>query len=140
MAVTQVDFNDQPIEISADSGTTWKSLVCLESASTNFTSDVSETITQCGVITGRGDAKATLDFQAVCSTTPGAAEVSFEVALGWKINNTALQVRVSQGSSGADWYYLFTAYLDSLVHEGTSGDLMKFSGTFTSSGLVDITP
>lgn len=140
MAVTQVDFNDQPIEISADGGTTWKSLVCLESASTNFTSDVSETQTQCGVLTGRGEAKATLDFQAVCSTTPGAAEVSFEQALAWKIGNTALTARVSQGTSGADWYYTFTAYLDSLTHEGTSGDVMKFSGSFTSSGLVDIVP
>lgn len=140
MANTQVDFNDQLVEVSLDGGTTFKTLVCLEGFDTNFTNEVTETETQCGVVTGVGETKAATNYTGTCNTTPETDEISFTDLLAAQVAKTIAVVRVSQGTLGADWYYSFSARFTNLVHTGTSKDVMKFNGTCTSTGLIDLTP
>jgi len=138
MANTQVNANDQLVEVSLDGGTTFKALVCLDGFDTSFENAVTETETQCGVVTGIGDTKAATNFTGTCNTTPETDELSFKAMLAAQVAKTAAIVKVSHGSSGADWYYSFSAYITNMTHAGTAGDVMKFTGTITSTGLIDL--
>lgn len=140
----QIQGSLQNIEIDVAGGTSFKNLVCLASSSVNTNADTSTDNTNCGILTAVGDSSMTIDFDAVCEVAPSVAQVSYKDLLTAMVNKTMVAVRVQSpvvtGSSiGAAYYHQFNAYINSLTLTQANTELIKFSGSFTSTGVLDIT-
>jgi hypothetical protein len=140
----QIQGSLQNIEIDVAGGTSYKNLVCLASSSVNTTADTSTDNTNCGILTSVGDSSMSVDFDAVCEVAPTVAQVSYGSLLTAMVNKTLVAVRVQNptvtGSSiGAAYYHQFSAYITSLTLTQANTEFIKFSGSFTSTGVLDIT-
>jgi len=140
----QIQGSLQNIEIDVAGGTSYKNLVCLASSSVNTTADSSTDNTNCGILTSVGDSSMSVDFDAVCEVAPSVAQVSYGSLLTAMVNKTLVAVRVQNptvtGSSiGAAYYHQFSAYITSLTLTQANTEFIKFSGSFTSTGVLDIT-
>ena len=134
----------QNIEIDVAGGVSYKTLVCLASSSVNTTLDTSTDQTNCGVLTAPGEPSVSISFDAVCEVAPTVSQVSYNSILTASINKSMVSVRVQSpvvtgSSSGAAYYHQFNAYVTSLTLTQATADFMKFSGTITSTGTIDIT-
>lgn len=134
---------DAPLEISSDGGTTYKTVVCLESYNVNGETSVTETETYCGNIVGLGQPKVTIDVNAVCETSPTVTQVSHEDVAGWWVGKTALKYRIqnpSTGTPGSNYYLQGDAYVTSKSDAFAISEVVKFSFTLTGNGIPDVTP
>jgi hypothetical protein len=140
----QIQGSLQNIEIDVDGGSSFKNLVCLASSSVNTSADTSSDNTNCGILTSMSDASMTIDFDAVCEVAPSVAQVSYGSLLTAMVNKTLVSVRVQNpvvtgASVGAAYYHQFSAYINSLTLTQANAEFIKFSGSFTSTGTLDIT-
>jgi hypothetical protein len=140
----QIQGSLQNIEIDVAGGTSYKNLVCLASSSVNTSADTSSDNTNCGILTSVSDSSMTVDFDAVCEVAPSVAQVSYGSLLTAMVNKTLVTVRVQNpvvtGSSvGAAYYHQFSAFINSLTLTQANAEFIKFSGSFTSTGTLDIT-
>jgi hypothetical protein len=140
----QIQGSLQNIEIDVAGGTSYKNLVCLASSSVNTTADTSTDNTNCGILTSMSDASMSVDFDAVCEVAPTVAQVSYGSLLTAMVNKTLVSVRVQNptvtGSSiGTAYYHQFSAYINSLTLTQANAEFIKFSGSFSSTGTLDIT-
>lgn len=134
----------QNIEIDVAGGSSYKTLVCLASSSVNTTLDTTTDQTNCGTLTSVGEPGVAISFDAVCEVAPSVSQVSYGSLLTASINKTLVTVRVQNptvtgASVGTVYYHQFSAYVTSLTLTQATADFMKFSGTITSSGTIDIT-
>jgi hypothetical protein len=140
----QIQGSLQNIEIDVAGGSSYKNLVCLASSSVNTSADTSSDNTNCGILTSVSDSSMTVDFDAVCEVAPSVAQVSYGSLLTAMVNKTLVTVRVQNpvvtGSSvGAAYYHQFSAFINSLTLTQANAEFIKFSGSFTSTGTLDIT-
>lgn len=140
----QIQGSLQNIEIDVAGGTSYKNLVCLASSSVNTTADTATDNTNCGVLTSIGDSSISVDFDAVCEVSPSVAQVSYNSLLSAMVNKTLVSIRVqnptvSGSSIGTAYYHQFNAYITSLTLTQANTEFIKFSGSFTSTGVIDIT-
>lgn len=140
----QIQGSLQNIEIDVAGGSSFKNLVCLASSSVNTNADTSTDNTNCGILTSIGESSMTVDFDAVCEVAPTVAQVSYKDLLTAMVNKTLVAVRIQSpvvpGSSiGVAYYHQFSAYINSLTLTQANAELIKFSGSFTSTGTLDIT-
>lgn len=132
------------IDVTGVGGASYKTLVCLASSSVNTTLDTATDQTNCGVLTSVGEPSISIDFDAVCEVTPSGTQVTYGTLLTAEINKTLIKARVqspafSGSSAGAIYYHEFSAYVTSLTLTQATADFMKFSGSITSTGTIDIT-
>jgi hypothetical protein len=142
--MAQILSVNQNIEIDVTGGTSFKNLVCTSSATLNTTLATTQDQTTCGVLTAVGEPSMTIDFDAVCETAPTVAQISYEELLTASVNKTLVNVRmqnpvVTGSSLGAAYYHQFSAYITDLSLASTVGEFIKFSGTISSTGTLDIT-
>jgi hypothetical protein len=135
----------QNVEIDVAGGTSYKNLVCLRTSSVNTTVDSTTEQTNCGPLTSVADATMTIDFDAVCEVAPTIAQISYEDLLAAMVGKTLVAVRVqnpvvSGSSAGATYYHQFLGYITSLTLNQSTTEYINFSGTVTSTGIVDVTP
>jgi len=135
----------QNVEIDVAGGSSYKNLVCLRTSSVNTTVDSTTEQTNCGPLTSVADATMSIDFDAVCEVAPTIAQISYEDLLAAMVNKTLVAVRVqnpvvSGSSAGATYYHQFLGYITSLTLNQSTTEYINFSGTVTSTGLVDVTP
>jgi hypothetical protein len=135
----------QNVEIDVAGGTSYKNLVCLRTSSVNTTVDSTTEQTNCGPLTSVADATMTIDFDAVCEVAPTIAQISYEDLLAAMVGKTLIAVRVqnpvvSGSSAGATYYHQFLGYITSLTLNQSTTEYINFSGTVTSTGIVDVTP
>jgi hypothetical protein len=140
----QIQGSLQNIEIDVAGGTSYKNLVCLASSSVNTSSDTSSDNTNCGILTSVSDSSMTVDFDAVCEVAPSVAQVSYGSLLTAMVNKTLVAVRVQNpavtgAAIGAAYYHQFSAFINSLTLTQANAEFIKFSGSFTSTGTLDIT-
>ena len=140
----QIQGSLQNIEIDVAGGSSFKNLVCLASSSVNTSADTSSDNTNCGILTSMSDASMTIDFDAVCEVAPTVSQVSYGSLLTAMVNKTLISVRVQNpvvtgASIGAAYYHQFSAYINSLTLTQANAEFIKFSGSFTSNGTLDIT-
>lgn len=129
------------LEVSTDSGTTWKSMICELSNTLSMSTEMSSTQTKCdgGVTISTPGAKSwEISGEAVVDTAPTASQVSYEDALGWWSNATAVLVRIQHDGTGTNFYHSGTAYLTSLELSANVTDAVQFSFSFTGNGSLDI--
>ena len=134
----------QNIEIDVAGGSSYKNLVCLASSSVNTTLDTATDQTNCGTLTSVGEPSVSVDFDAVCETAPTVSQISYEDLLAASVNKTMVTVRVQNptvvgASVGTVYYHQFSAYVTSLTLTQATADFIKFSGSLTSTGTIDIT-
>ena len=135
----------QNVEIDVAGGSTYKNLVCLRTSSVNTTVDSTTEQTNCGPMTSVADATMSIDFDAVCEVAPTIAQISYEDLLAAMVGKTLVAVRVqnpvvSGSSAGATYYHQFLGYITSLTLNQSTTEYINFSGTVTSTGIVDVTP
>jgi len=143
--MAQVLGSLQNIEIDVAGGTSYKNLVCLRTSSVNTTMDATVEQTNCGVLTSPSEPQMSLDFDAICETSPTIAQVSYEDLLGAMVNKTIVTVRVqnpvvSGSSVGTAYYHQFAGYITDLTLNQSTTEFINFSGTIQSSGALDVTP
>jgi hypothetical protein len=135
----------QNVEIDVAGGSSYKNLVCLRTSSVNTTVDSTTEQTNCGPMTSVADATMSIDFDAVCEVAPTISQVSYEDLLAAMVGKTLVAVRVqnpvvSGSSAGATYYHQFLGYITSLTLNQSTTEYINFSGTVTSTGIVDVTP
>jgi hypothetical protein len=135
----------QNVEIDVAGGSSYKNLVCLRTSSVNTTVDSTTEQTNCGPLTSVADATMSIDFDAVCEVAPTISQISYEDLLAAMVGKTLIAVRVqnpvvSGSSAGATYYHQFLGYITSLTLNQSTTEYTNFSGTVTSTGLVDVTP
>ena len=133
----------QNIEIDVTGGTSYKNLVCLRTSSVNTTMDATTEQTNCGVLTSPSEPQMSLDFDAICETSPSIAQVSYEDLLSAMVNKTLVAVRVQNptvtGSSvGTAYYHAFSGYITDLTLNQSTTEFINFSGTIQSTGALDV--
>ena len=143
--MAQVLGSLQNIEIDVTGGSSYKNLVCLRTSSVNTTMDATTEQTNCGVLTSPSESQMSLDFDAICETSPTIAQVSYKDLLSAMVNKTIVTVRVqnpvvSGSSAGAAYYHQFSAYITDLTWNQSTTEFINFSGTIQSSGALDVTP
>ena len=135
----------QNVEIDVAGGSSYKNLVCLRTSSVNTTVDSTTEQTNCGPMTSVADATMSIDFDAVCEVAPTITQVSYEDLLAAMVGKTLVAVRVqnpvvSGSSAGATYYHQFLGFITSLTLNQSTTEYINFSGTVTSTGIVDVTP
>jgi hypothetical protein len=135
----------QNVEIDVAGGSSYKNLVCLRTSSVNTTVDSTTEQTNCGPLTSVADATMSIDFDAVCEVAPTITQVSYEDLLAAMVGKTLVAVRVqnpvvSGSSAGATYYHQFLGFITSLTLNQSTTEYINFSGTVTSTGIVDVTP
>ena len=140
----QVQGSLQNIEIDVAGGSSYKNLVCLRTSSVNTTMDSTVEQTNCGVLTSVSEPQMTLDFDAICETSPSISQVSYEDLLSACVNKTLVSVRVqnpvvSGSSAGAAYYHQFSGYISDLTWNQSTTEFVNFSGTIQSTGTLDVT-
>lgn len=145
MATGSIAGNVQNLEIDPAGGTSYKTLVCLQNFSVNTQAKLTTEDTNCGQFTATGFPGASISFTAVCSVTPGGSEVTYGSLLTAVANSTLISVRVQNptvtgASIGTVYYHQFSAYVSDLKLDQKTTDVMVFSGTINSTGVIDVTP
>jgi len=145
--MAQVQGSTQSVDIDV-TGTNnpaqYKSLVCLRTSSVNNTVDTTQDDTNCGILTAVGSPKMSIDFDAICETSPSGSQVSYSSLLTAWQSKQKVSVRVqspvfSGSSAGAAYYHQFDGYITSLTFNQATAEFINFSGTIESTGLVDVT-
>ena len=141
--MAQVLGSLQNIEIDVAGGSSYKNLVCLRTSSVNTTMDATTEQTNCGVLTSPSEPQMSLDFDAICETSPSVSQVSYEDLLAALVNKTIVSVRVqnpvvSGSSAGAAYYHQFSGYITDLTWNQATTEFINFSGTIQSTGALDV--
>ena len=143
--MAQITSSNQPIEIDVAGGSSYKTLVCVQSGTVDGTVNVSEEDTDCGTLTSTGNVKYTITADALCETAPSVSQVSYASLLTAFNNKTTVSVRVqnpivSGSSLGAAYYHSFSAKITALsLNKSSSAAYISFSVTLQSDGVIDIT-
>jgi hypothetical protein len=134
------------LEISTDTGTTWKKTVCEISSGANFTRETTtapidkctdETAPQQITLLGYG---ARFPFEAYVSDSPAVGELTYGDYLTLFTNGTKVKVRRQYDNTGSDFYVTADAYLLTLGETSPADGFVTFSGEWAASGALDIAP
>lgn len=143
--MTNVQAINVLINLSADNGVTWFTIVCLSDHTIPIQSAVNKVNTQCGIAAGLGPVEFNPTFQGVTNITeqiPGQA--STKTLMQWVAAQTLLKYRCQQssgnGSIGDLMYVSGMCYLTNITVTETVGDVEKFSGTLTGVGSPSLIP
>lgn len=131
------------IDVTNVGGVAYKSLVCLRTSSVNTTMDATTEQTNCGVLTSPSEPQMSLDFDAICETSPSGSQISYEDLLTAMVAKTLVKVRVQNptvtgSSAGAAYYHEFSGYITDLTLNQSTTEFINFSGTIQSTGALDV--
>lgn len=140
--MAKISSNDVVTEVSTDSGTTWKELICESEGGFEFNRDKTEAPrTKCDAaetgktITPTGYSFV-FNFTGYVDDSPTASQVTYADCQSWALNKTAVMVRrVKTG----EFYQAGTCYLMALSESSPTDDYVLFNGTFEGTGDLDIT-
>lgn len=132
------------LEISTDTGTTWKELVCEISNTLNFTRETQVApFTKCDTATAAQEVTPTssswsFDFDALLQTSPSVTQVTYTDFITLAVNGTSFLVRAQYDNTGSEVYESGTAYITNFTRTAPADGFVGFSGTMTGSGALDI--
>lgn len=129
-----------PIQISADSGTTWKTMICLTEWSLEGTVETTETETFCGKVTGLGTPSYTISTSAVADFAPSVSQVSLEDVQGWFLAKTSLKFKAEYpAGTGADYYRAGDVRFSGVTETLAVGESVAFDVSMVVTNL-DLVP
>lgn len=133
------------LEISTDSGTTWKSLICEITSGSNKTRETTTSpLTKCDdeaaaqELTTLGYS-VRYPFEALIDDAPTSAQLTYGDLNTIFVNGTLVKVRRQHDNTGSDFYETADAYLLSLSETAPADGFVGFSGEFAATGPIDIT-
>lgn len=135
-----INAKDMPIELSFDSGVTWKVLVCLKDISVPLQTPVTAEDTYCGKKVGVGLIEFNPSGNAVCETRPDTDEVSADDLIQKMAAGTSFLFRVQNptlGSVGFGLYLSGSCKCTQCNITGTANGLVGFAFTLTGEGILD---
>lgn len=133
------------LQISTDSGTTWKDLICAISNDMNMTRETTTSpFTKCDVATAAREITPLgytweMPFDALVDTAPSGTQLTYADMLTLFVNGTTVSVRQQYDATGNEFYMTGSAILTSLTATAPADGFVGFSGTFSGTGAVDIT-
>ena len=130
------------LELSADAGSTWKSVVCEVDSSGKFDSATNSVLTKCGTFSIAGEKSASFDYNGIVKSDPGASELSYEQIHAYWLADTSLVARRENPAGGANLYQKMTGQITSMGDASKAGALVEFNFTFTctDTSTIDFTP
>jgi TP901-1 family phage major tail protein len=135
-----VQGKDVVLQISSDSGTTFKSLICEISNGFSATRETNSITTKCddGTTTrSLGAYSWEMTADAVADTAPTAlTQVSYLDVLALFTAGTLLTVKIA---ATGDYFHSGTAYITSLELTNEVNGVSEFSLTLSGSGALDVT-
>lgn len=135
-----INAKDMPIELSFDSGVTWKVLVCLKDISVPLQTPVTAEDTYCGKKVGVGLIEFNPSGNAVCETRPATDEVSADDLIQKMGGGTSFLFRVQNPTSGSVGFGLYLSGSCKCTQcniTGTANGLVNFAFTLTGEGILD---
>lgn len=140
--MTTIQSSNLPLWLSSDR-ITYKQLVCLENYTLKTDTQTNETLTFCGLALGVGIVKFSLDFSAVCEAAKTASQVTNDDMFAWQQAGTLLNFKIqypSPGSTNTNIFFSGDVYVTGLTLPVAVNTAIKFTGTMTGTGILDITP
>lgn len=137
-----IQAKSMPMEISFDSGVTYKTLVCIIDLQTALTTALEEDDTYCGPKVGQGPVKFNPSGNLVIETNPTATECSFDELLERMVAAQTVHFRLQNplsGSTGRGFYLAGELLINELTPQGTANGLMKCSFAMTGTGTLTTT-
>lgn len=135
------------LQVSTDNGTTYKTLICETSSGINMTRETTTSpLTKCDSATVSPDlttlaAGATFPFDALVDDSPLTTQVTYGDLLTIFANATKVKLkREYPAGTGTKFYTSADAYLTSLSEASTADGFTSFTGEFSMTGSLDITP
>jgi hypothetical protein len=134
------------LEISTDTGTTWKKTICEISSGANFTRETTtapidkcldETAPQALTLLGYS---VRFPFEAYVDSAPAVGEMTYGDYLTLFTNGTMVKVRRQYDNTGSEFYVTADAYLLSLSETSAADGFVQFSGEWAATGALDIAP
>lgn len=125
--------------ISADSGTTWKEIVCAEDQSLEGTRNTTSRVTKCGTLKSKGPASWSMPFAGVAKTDPESDEVSAQDMIEYFQEGTELDFKFAHKTDESILYRQGTGFLSGYTEEYPAEDFVGFNGTVEISGDLVLT-
>jgi hypothetical protein len=128
-----------PLELSFDSGVTWKPLVCLSGWTWPHETTTTTVDTQCGRFYGVGPVGGAPTANAVCTTDASPSEVTYKQLRDAQLSATQFLGRVvapQQGSFGVAFYNKAFLIVTGLVLTDETNNPIKFAVTFGIQGNI----
>lgn len=140
--MAHINGKDVSVQLSSDSGSTWKTLICELDHTFSLTRETSSVFTKCDSGTATvslGAYSWQVSGNAVADTAPGVGQVSYEDMLGWAQGGTSLMILLEHPGAGTDFTESGSGYITSLERTAGTSDPVQFSFTFSGTGALDIT-
>lgn len=133
------------VRVADASDTSWDRLVCAIDDQAEMDNEVSEVDTKCGTFSGVKEMKGNYSGNAVANAAPTGTEVSYEQVVTWQQEKTLLDFRYYNAAfgaiaEGAAVYQQGSGRFTNSVLQGTNGEVVQFSWTFSPSGTISLTP
>lgn len=142
--MTNVQAINVPIQVSADNGNTWETIVCISEHTLPIVSAVNKLNTQCGVAAGLGPVEFNPTGTAATNLDDNAGQVSVKDLVNWLILQTKLKYRMQTpgtGSSiGSNFYLSGFCYVTKAEIKETVGDVETFTFELTGIGIPSTVP
>lgn len=130
-----------PIELSFDNGSSYKTLVCVQTKTFNLTVPTTENDTDCGLKVGTGVLRVAISGTAIVETRPSATECSHQEIVNVMKTGTSVLFRFQNPTSGSTGVGLYIAGSCKITGDNLTGpssaDLIKMD--FNMLGEGDIT-
>jgi predicted secreted protein len=137
-----IQGNDVNVQLSTDTGTTWKTLICETRSGVSMSRDTTSTQTKCSAgtsVLGIGALSWSFSFDAVVDTDPSASQVTYADVLTLMNAGTKVMGRIQYNTSGTEFYHAGDVYVTDLSLDAATGETVQFSGTLSGTGALDIT-
>jgi predicted secreted protein len=134
------------LEISTDTGTTWKKLICEITNTATFNRETTTSpLTKCDTATAARTVAALgyswgFEFDALVDDSPATNQVTYADIQTLAVNGTTFLVRRQNDATGTKFYQSGSAIVTTLSSPAPVEGFVGFSGTMTGSGALDITP
>lgn len=144
MSASALQSINYPIELRPQGGSTWYTLVCLETYDSDLSRATNDAATFCAIFIGISAPKWQLSGSAVCNATPSATEVTLTDMDNWLLQLTSLECRVQMpvggGSTGDDYYLHGVVLVSDVKMTAATGQVIKFNFTLSGQGVPTNVP
>lgn len=134
MAVTTIDGELIGLWVSADSGVTYKEIVCAEDQSLEGTRTTTTRVTKCGSLKSKGPASWSMPFAGVASTTPESTQISADELISYFQNGTTLMFKFEHATDETILHRSGSGFLSGYTEEYPAEDYVGFNGTVEIEG------
>ena len=118
----------------------WKELICLETLTVVWSTDVNKRKTRCGTKIGVGNVEVTMNGTTVADDAPSVTQISHKEIEGFMAAGTPVRVKAAHATTPAKYFVAGDAYFTSNTENMPSDDLFAFDFQLDITGTLDLVP